>query len=195
MLWVAGLHCTVGCCSPLPRPAYAWCGLLSSIAFAQDLGLLHCSLHVQHVASQSKYTILLTSNCPHPSTPITSSFVWCYLQDRIDAAGLPRTVRFIFCVAGVALLWWTSSFTQSAIGFFVACTYWRTLLAPREVCCLSLAVVLSCTQSWQRSCVNVPCSVCGEASHRVRNRGDSWQVVCCCLPKVLQGTPTPLCGM
>lgn len=55
------------------------------------------------------------------------------LQDRIDAAGLPRTVRFLACVAGVATLWMASSFTQSAIGFFVACTYWRTLLAPREV--------------------------------------------------------------
>jgi len=55
------------------------------------------------------------------------------LQDKIDAAGLPRTVRFLFCVAAVAALWLTTSYTQSAIGFFVACTYWRTLLAPREV--------------------------------------------------------------
>jgi hypothetical protein len=54
-------------------------------------------------------------------------------QDRIDAVGLPRTVRFLVCVGGVATLWLTSSFTQSAIGFFVALTYWRTLLAPREV--------------------------------------------------------------
>lgn len=47
--------------------------------------------------------------------------------------GLPRTVRFLACVAVVATMWVTTSFTQSAIGFFVACTYWRTLLAPREV--------------------------------------------------------------
>lgn len=55
------------------------------------------------------------------------------IQDKIDAAGLPRTVRFLFCVAAVATLWMTTTYTQSAIGFFVACTYWRTLLAPREV--------------------------------------------------------------
>jgi hypothetical protein len=85
----------------------------------------------------------------------------CSLQDRIDAAGLPRTVRFIFCVAGVALLWWTSSFTQSAIGFFVACTYWRTLLAPREVRYLHLAVMLSYTCSrLSVSLGNMPCSMC-----------------------------------
>lgn len=70
-----------------------------------------------------------------------------HLQDRIDAAGLPRTVRFVFCVAGVALLWWTSSFTQSAIGFFVACTYWRTLLAPREVRCPHLTVTSPCVHA------------------------------------------------
>jgi hypothetical protein len=64
---------------------------------------------------------------PDPDTP---------LQDRVDATGLPRTARFLFLVAAVAALWCTSSFTQSAIGFFVALAYWRTLLAPREVCVL-----------------------------------------------------------
>jgi hypothetical protein len=55
------------------------------------------------------------------------------MQDRIDAAGLPRTGRFLLCAAFVAALWFTTSWSQTAIGFFVACTYWRTLLKPRDV--------------------------------------------------------------
>lgn len=55
------------------------------------------------------------------------------MQDRIDAAGLPRTGRFLLCVAFVATLWFTTNVSQTAIGFFVACTYWRTLLKPRDV--------------------------------------------------------------
>jgi hypothetical protein len=54
-------------------------------------------------------------------------------QDRVDATGLPRTARALFLLGAVATLWLTSSCAQAAIGLFVALTYWRTLLAPREV--------------------------------------------------------------
>lgn len=55
------------------------------------------------------------------------------LQDQVDKAGLPRTVRlFISAVIMVCLIWFTS-FSTGLIGTFVICTYWRTLMFTREV--------------------------------------------------------------
>jgi hypothetical protein len=55
------------------------------------------------------------------------------LQDKADAAGLPRTVRALAVASAVTVLFFFGSWSQSFIGFFVAATYWRTLLVPKEV--------------------------------------------------------------
>lgn len=55
------------------------------------------------------------------------------LQDQVDKAGLPRTVRwFISAGVMVALIWFTS-FRIALLGTFVICTYWRTLMLVGEV--------------------------------------------------------------
>jgi hypothetical protein len=55
------------------------------------------------------------------------------LQDKADAAGLPRTVRALAVASAVTLLFFVGSWSTSFICFFVAATYWRTLLVPKEV--------------------------------------------------------------
>jgi len=51
-------------------------------------------------------------------------------------AQLPRITRFVATAAIVTALYFipTVTFTQFAISCFVAATYWRTMLVPREVC-------------------------------------------------------------
>jgi hypothetical protein len=90
------------------------------------------------------------------------------LQDKADAAGLPRTVRALAVASAVTVLFFFGSWSQSFIGFFVAATYWRTLLVPKEVsvCLLSsiqlihntsgLLLAAACRCGWSScDCVGV----------------------------------------
>lgn len=55
------------------------------------------------------------------------------LQDQVDRAGLPRTVRWGVSAAILVGLVWFANFSTALIGSFVICTYWRTLMFTREV--------------------------------------------------------------
>jgi hypothetical protein len=55
------------------------------------------------------------------------------LQDKIDSSGMPRTTRGLFLAASLLVLWLVAGWVQTGLGAFVAATYWRTWLAPKQV--------------------------------------------------------------
>lgn len=89
------------------------------------------------IRSVCRTLLLLMLGPPsRPKLTLTSScfkIVLSQLQDKADAAGLPRTVRALAVASAVTVLFFVGSWTQAFLGFFVAATYWRTLLVPKEV--------------------------------------------------------------
>ncbi|KAF6255089.1 Reticulon-domain-containing protein [Scenedesmus sp. NREL 46B-D3] len=89
-----------------------WCALLAYIGAFTLPGVYLASKDSLHAAAKSMRAATI---------------------DKADAAGLPRTVRALAVASVVTVLFFVGSWTQSFIGFFVAATYWRTLLVPKEV--------------------------------------------------------------
>jgi hypothetical protein len=54
-------------------------------------------------------------------------------QDKIDSSAMPRTTRCFFLLASLLVLWLVAGWVQTILGAFVAATYWRTWLAPKQV--------------------------------------------------------------
>lgn len=93
------------------------------------LSLWWCAL----LAYIGAFTLPAAYMASRDSLEATAKSIRAATIDKADAAGLPRTVRALAVASAVTVLFFVGSWTQAFLGFFVAATYWRTLLVPKEV--------------------------------------------------------------